>query len=547
MKRLISHGLLSLVLLASIIAFVACGAGEAPPQEPALEPGEQLSMAFNDMREARTAATTLGAFPNDMPNGAVQLASGPIQFSERVASAVHHPFNFDDAPTRSQLTLLLNSVTLDGHPVQEVTNLRPGLDVTAYNDAANYFAYIEAGLRLMGMPFPLINVGVDGPVVSTKIPLLYDRYFAVDMDSVMDDMDPFWLEMMQEMSSGLGSLDEWREHQKAMTEAIEYAFDFEAILLEILENLMEVSYVDAYVSEGNVYNLTVPAGYATAALGTLWDVLFDAYAMLDVSAFNGNFEAEWAEFLQEGREALDAIRFSQDLFLSIMLYQGVLMEIDIVGYMYADNGHDTPDEVRIHVAYNNISGDHVGDIAWVVEIEDMHPVWPSIGRFEFTSTLDTTDGHASNNSLYFMIHERQDIISINLNWYLTRTTDNRFYAGLKFNLTGECETGAFKDYVDVYLFAQGGTTFGENYFTVDLERLGLEILDNLISSNRFSVEILLSAFLRREIISPAALPTISPADQLFVMDASEDELDRIGQQIEGNVSGFRDMFELLGF
>jgi len=525
MKRLISYGLLSFVLLVSLIAFAACS--QATYDEPVLEPVEALTVAVSDMREAREAANLLGVTP-----------------------ARPNPHGWGDAPTRSQLTLLLNGMTMDGQPMQEIGFLRPSMDVTVYSHPANDFYYIQGGLHIIGMPFPVVNIGIDGTEISIQLPLLYDRYITVDTADYIEDLmnDPFFYRMMQDMEDSLGYLAAWHEYQTAAMETITNALDFEALMLDMLEDLLEVAQVTV---DGNQYSLIIPAEAANAALGAIWDVIFDAYALIDVSAFNGEFEDIWAESLVEGRSLMDEIRFTQDVNLVYVLDQGMIIGVEFEGFI-----GDEYDDFRIMVSYANNSGDHIGDIAWVVEFEESMTVWSGHRtetiRFEYTSTLDTSNGVDRLDS--FSIHiitdwdasDGWDWLSsayfIDFSWYYTRTEDGSFSAGFKYDLSN-----SFGYTSDFHMFVQGSANHGEDYFTLDLSRLGLEIsaIDfDYEYTETVSVE--LSAFFRHEVVNAADVPTIDPANQFFVMDAGDEELERFEQQIEDSVSGLTSMFELFG-
>ena len=530
MKRLFSYGVISLILPLLLIAFAACGTSqteydESAPEyayeltEEAYEFGvaaseiRMLNTAVNDMRDARTAATALGAFANGDADAQESDASPE-------GAAMHNPLDLGTAPTRSQFTLLLNSITHNGQVMQEINLLRPGLDVTVYSDSANDLYYVEGGLRLIGMPFPLVNIGVDGDVLSAMVPLLYDRYFAVDLGGILDDL---YAEFGQYLDMGLDYFTTWMESQNAASEAFANALDFEALLIDMVSDLLESATVE--LADGN-YSVVIPAEDATAALSTLWDVIFDAYALLDVSTFNGDFEAEWAELLVEWREAFDYIRFTQDVTVSYVLEDGVLMYVEFEGVL-----GEYEDEVRLLIIYANNSGDHIGDIAWIFEMEVLDDS-PVTIRVEYTSTLDTANGYYSRSNIALYFEDSWDAFSGELGWYLDRANDNSFSAGLGLSVN---------DYFEINFFAQGGMTHGYGYFNFDLDRLGFEA-----NSSSFDFDIEFGAFFSSEVIETAAFPVIDAADQFFVLDATPEELDSVMQQIEENIAGLIGMFDLFG-
>ena len=509
MKRFMACGALCATLIISLIVFPGCSTSQAEYCEQ-LQPEEYaeyisatinyvglLSAAVGDMRETRIAATALGAFEN---GGVTVVALGP--------AARPNPLDLGDAPTRTQFTLMLNSVTVDSEQVQEVNTLRPGLDVTVYNHANFY--YIEGGLRIMGIPFSLVNIGIDGSEVSARIPLLYDRYFAVDLEALFEEQA--WLMSLGQMYSAQ------MEMQKAMIEAFTSAVDFEALLMDMVDDLLEAAVVEAH---NGVYNVVIPASDATAALSVVWDAIFEVYAMLDVSAFNGEFEDEWAEILAEGREFFDEVRFTQDVIVSYEIDNDVLMSIEVEGFLGDELGY----EARILVAYANNSGDHVGDVLWIFEVETLN----ENVRVEYFSTLDTTNGYVRSDSFVIYHEDRWGVNEAEINWNVNRTVDNTFDAGLEISIND----------FDINFFAQGGMAFGEGYFSFDLDRLGIDV-----GYASFSVDLELSAFLNRETIEAAALPVINAVDQFFVMDAPQEELDRVRQQVEDNMESVRNMFSL---
>ena len=530
MKRAILSGVLSLILLVSLLAFGACGSGAA--EEPTPEPGEEFAAAINDMLQARTVASVLGAFTDGAANtNGADSADETAESDQQPAAPARResPLDLGDVPTRSQFSIQVDSIALSGQRVQEVNTLRPGLDVTVYN--YRDFYYIEGALRLLGMPFPVVNIGIDGSVISAKVPLIYERYFAVDVDTVLDELmnDSLFAGMMNEFDLGFNYFAEWLEYQNAASEAFAYAFDVENLLMGMLEDLLAVSQVEV---DGDVYSLIIPAAEATAALATFWEATIDALEMIDLSSFMDMeiTDADWAEL----RDMLNEIYFTQDVTLFYKIYNGNLLGVELEGVMGAESDDD---EVRILVAYFNNSGDHVGDIKWVFEMESMNTADELFMRFEYTSTLDTTNGYARRDGFTLLFDDRHESFDMVLNWYLTRTADNRFNAGFELRF----DDGF--DWFDMYLFAQGAMAFGDDYFVFDLNRLGLE----LDVASEISFDIVLSMHFRHEAISASAVPTINPRDQFFVMDASDEELEAVWQQIEGNIEGLTAMFEMFGF
>jgi len=530
MKRLFSYGALSFILSVLLVAFAACGTGQTEYDQqapeyvlavvnldeyvPAAAEVRMLNTAANDMRDTRLAATSLAAFANG-------AAGTPL---ERVATATHNPLDLGNVPTRSQFTLLLNSITHNGQDIQEVNFLRPGFDVTVYNNPTNAFYYIEGGLSLMGMPFPLVNIGIDGGVVSAKVPLLYDRYFAVDVNAVLDDLQAEFGDLMD--LGGFGDFVELMEAQAAAIETFENALDFEALLLDLVIDLLETATVEP---DNGQYNVTIPAEDANAALSALWDMIFEAYAMLDVSAFNGEFEEYWLDFLTEGREAVDFIIFTQDVHVYYKLDGDVLTNVTFLGVL-GEYGFD--DEIQLLISYANISGDHIGEVAWVFEMKNLDEVWPATIRVEYYTVLNTNNGYFNRGNLTLYLVDRWDEIELELGWYLDRTPDNRFSAGLVL--------GA-EDF-EINFFAQGEMSYGDDYFNFDLDRLGFEASDD-----SFSFDIELSAFFSCQAIQATALPVIDAADQFFVMDATSEELDLVMQQIEDNIAGLSSLLDMFGF
>lgn len=514
MKRL---GVMSFMLLVLLVVFAACGTGQTEYAQEYVCDVQALTAAVNDMRDARAAATTLGAFAD---TAVIQpLSATPV---------MHNPLDLGNGPTRSQFTLLLDGVTSNGQAVQEISNLRPGLDVTVYSDPANIFYYIEGGLRFLGMPFPIVNIGVNGAEVSARVPLLYDRYFAVDTKALIDEFLP--AEMKEYMGDFMGQYSEFWASINDMAELIEDAIDFETLIIDVFAGLLEVAEVEV---DGNTYSLIIPADDATEALGVIWDAIFEMYALIDVSAFNGDFEDEWDYFLTEGRENFDRILFSRDVMLSYVLEDGVVMGVVFEGFL-GDYYFD--DELRIHVSYSNNSGDHVGDINWVFEIEDLHPNWPMEMRFEYAVSLNTEDGYYNRGRISMFFEDRWDAFDISADWYLNRTKDNEFNAGLAFTFEDEFEDAG------ISLSAQGSMSHGVDYFVFDMDSLVIDVHDDAVD-----VKVELSAHFMREVILPEALPVINPADQFFVMDASEDEIEYVMQQVMANFGGLSSIFEMFGF
>ena len=526
MKRIISTGILCLILLVSLAVFAACGSRTA--EEPALEPVEEFTAAVSNMRQARTVASVLGAFTNGTTD---TTESAEADDSEEHHLAAHghidSPLDFGDVPTRSQFSIQIDSVVVDRQPMHEVTLLRPGLDITVYNNRDFY--YIKGGLNLFGLPFPVVNLGIDGTVVSAKVPLLYDRYFAFDTDGIMDElmMDSFFTEIMQEFSQGFDQGFEQGLEIGYNLAAFVDAFDMEALLWGMLDDLLAVSQVEV---NGGQYSLIIPADEATAALNTFWDAIVTAVEMFDTSFLD--LEITEADF-SELRDVLGELYFTQDVTLAYVLDNGNLMNIEFEGVLGMESDDE---EVRILIAYANNSGDHVGDIAWVFEIESMNVFDTFTMRIEYTSTLDTTNGYARRDGFVLSFDDGWDEFDIALNWYLTRTADNRFSAGLELTIGENFESGG------IYLFAQGTMAFGDDYFAFDLDRLGFDL-----DTPDASVKLLLSMSFRHEAVSAGAVPTISPADQFFVMDASDDELDSLLLQLEESLEGLMSMFDLFGF
>jgi len=532
MKRFISTSALSAVLLALLLALGACSTGYAE-EEFTLQPGEAFSSAVADMREAREAASVLGAFTNDSPIYPQQdYVQSPQAYVQQIFAPLMHlaPVDLDGVPTRSQLTLILNNLIVDGQPVNEAISIRPGLDITVYAD--NDFYYMEGGVSLAGLPFPVVNIGIDGMEVSMQVPLLYERYFTVDVASIIEEMmedgyynySDFYLPM-QSMGFG-GYFARQMEMQNAFAEAFTNAIDIEGLFLEVLEELLA-----ATTGNGNEYNLVIPAQDANAAFEAILDSLFAILETVDLSAFNGDIQEEWLYELPRLREEMEEIKVSRDMTIAYILESDVLMSIETELYMTDSSG----DEIRFLLAYANNSGDHVGDISWVFEMEDMHPRWPVTIRVEYTSTLDTTSGYARRDGITVNIIDNWDDITLAFGWYLTRTEDSRFYAGLEFDIDDAFET------VGIHLFAQGAKAYGDDFFTVDIDRLGLRVESFVVD-----YEIVLGAFFRHETIDAAAVPTIAPANQFFVMDASEEELESIMQQIESNIDTVTRLFSFLG-
>ena len=536
MKRVISTGILSFILLVSLAVFAACGSRAA--EEPTPEPGEEFAAAVSGMRQARSMASVLGAFTEGTVhiNGAEQAADADESEEQHLVATgrIDSPLDFGDVPTRTQFSLQLDSVTVDRSPMHEVTLLRPGLDFTVYNNRDFY--YIEGGISLFGLPFPVVNIGIDGSEVSAKVPLLYERYFAFNIDTILDDLmdDPFFNEFMyyfaQGFDQGFDMGYNFAEQLEAATEAFQYALDIENLLLGLLEDMLAVSQVEV---DGDAYVLIIPAAYATEALETFLVTIVDALAAIDLSFLDMDVDITDADW-DEVRDVLGEIYFTQDVTLSYVLYNGNLLAIEIEGILGAESDDE---EVRILVAYDNNSGDHVGDIAWVFEMETMNAGDEFFLRFEYTSTLDTTNGYDRHDSFTILFDDNWESFDMVLSWYLTRTLDNRFSAGLEFIFDD-----GWDDF-DLYLFAQGAMAFGDDYFNFDLDRLGLEF--NMV--NVINFEVVLSMSFSHEAVSAADVPTISPADQFFVMDADDAELDRLLQQLESNAFELMDMLAMFGF
>jgi len=513
MKRLFLCGILGLMLLVAACAGTQDGYARA---YDAVVDEVVLTAAIDDMRDARMAANALGAFTSvETPAVAGQLS-------------LHNPLELGDGPTRSQFTILLNNVEQNGQAVEEVNALRAGLDVKVYSDTANAFYYIESGLSMLGMSFPIMNVGVDGAEVSVKMPLIYDRYFTADVNDVFDEIGIDFGEYVDYFTA------QHRQRLAAMNnlaEAMENTMDFEVMLIDMFADLHEVA--EVYVN-GNELTLTIPASYATDALGVIWNAVMDVYAMLDVSAFNGDFEEEWANVLADMRDALDYIFFTRDVVLVYVLEDGVITSMAFEGFIREYGTYSY--EMRLAIDYTNNSGDHVGDIAWVFEIEPVDYIWPEIIIITYASTLDTSRGYYSRTGIsmsYTSDNPSINDINREIGWYVDRAANNSFSAGLEFTVD---DNGAFN------LFAQGSMTHGAGYFAFDVDRFGLNSTDG---DDSFCVE--LSAFFLREAIDRAALPAIDPASQFFAMDACDDEFDRVMEQVEENIEGLASLFSGLGF
>jgi len=95
------------------------------------------------------------------------------------------------------------------------------------------------------------------------------------------------------------------------------------------------------------------------------------------------------------------------------------------------------------------------------------------------------------------------------------------------------------------MFIQGAFAYGNDFFTVDMDRLGVSLNGN-IEGIEADHEIVMSAFFRHETISASAMPAIDPANQLFAMDASEEELESVWQDIEGNIETLTNLLSFLG-
>ena len=511
-------------LLAIVLVIGACSTNFE--EDVVLEPGEAFSSAFADMREAREAASVLGAFVNDEVE-AVQ----PFYAQQVIAPLMHMaPVDLGNAPTRSQFTLLLNSLTVGGQPNSAAMLVRPSVDVTVYNH--DDFYYIESGISLAGLPFPVVNIGVDGQVVSAQVPLLYDRYFAIDVADVMEEMAPFLAADMMHyvVPYGVGRYARSMEIGNYINEALLEVMDIEAFLLGTLSIMLEYAEIDVL---DNGYTLVIPAEDANAIVYSMINDLLDALEAIDLTSWGEFTQEDWEWALSDIREELN-IMFTQDLMVSYALEGSVLTRIGIEGFL-GDHG----DEIRFLISYDNNSGDHVGDVIWIIEVEDPHPTWPMSMRIEYISTLDTTSGFARRDGVTITYANRWDEMTISYEWYLTRTEDNQFYAGIEYNF------GIDYSYLSAYMFIQGAFAYGNDFFTVDMDRLGVSLNGN-IEGIEADHEIVMSAFFRHETISASAMPAIDPANQLFAMDASEEELESVWQDIEGNIETLTNLLSFLG-
>lgn len=510
MKRTVLISVVSAFMLVLLMAFSACGSTQ-PEDVLEREPATAFAAAIADMRQARQAASVLGAFAGS-PAAEILLGNGWqqsfIQYDnpQQVILQLMYPVPVGpgDTPTRSQFTVMLDSLTFNGEAVSEAMYLRPGLDVTVYNHED--FHYIEGGISLLGLPFQVVNIGVDGHEVSVQVPLLYNRYFTVDLDTILRDVFGDALEEAvmedQDFYLPLEVIDfEWfvqhrqlqRARQQAIVDAFSYTIDMKTIFMDVVEALL--TEVPIWI-EDEEHVLIIPAQQATEALAHMWDSLFEMVMAVDFSTINGDFESEMAELLYYMRIELDMVYFAQDVRISYVLENNVLLAVEIEAVLASDG-----EDLRILIAYTNNSGDHVGDVTWVVELEGFHYGSPIAMGFEYTS----------------------------------RREDNHFYTRHEYSLENEHGANSF------YMFAQGSTGYGEDFFTFDFERLGFGI-----EGSGFDFELVLGAFFRHEAVDIAVLPSIDPADQFFVMAACDEELDRVWQQIEDNIDTLTGLFSFLG-
>ncbi|MCL2570885.1 MAG: hypothetical protein FWE11_00640 [Defluviitaleaceae bacterium] len=513
MKRIISSGTLCAILLVLLLAFGACSTTEP---EVALAPGEAFSMAVADMREAREAASVLGAFTS---------FNYTEEFPQQVFTQLMYinPVDLEDAPTRSHFTVLLDSLTIDGEAVVEAMLLRPGLNITGYSH--NNFRYIESGISLMGLPFDIMNIGIDGPVASVQVPLLYDRYFAIDVEELAYEMADLFMGL-EEMGMIGQEFTHQLELQEAMMEAFAYAFDIEVLLLDILGNMLEVAEVE---TDGVGYTMVVSAHDATKSLHQLWNGLLTMLEAVDFDAIDPALATELFHELPMIYEELIRLHFTQDVVVGYSISQGVLLGIEVEGVL-----SDGRDEIRMLVVYNNLSGDHVGQIKWTIELEDLVDPW--LLSMEIYSSLNEENGFSRKDEITIHFADRWDEITLGFGWHVDRTIENRFYVGLDFSLDDGFDIFSFE------AFAQGAKAVGDNFFTLDMDRLGFGI-----DSTQLQFEIVLGAFFRHEAIDIALLPTIDPANQLFVMDATPEEMDAVLEQIQSNIEGLTTLFGFLGF
>ena len=519
MKRYTPIAILAIVLFMGAMLVGPVFAFSSPSQpEAVLSPGEAFAVALSDMRQVRGLTFS---------DTAELQALAPLSL---LSTLEQNP-----APTRSQLTLLINGITHDGQPIQEISQIRPGFNITAYNHGS--FRYVESELSIMGMPFPLANIGVDGSVISARVPLLYDRYFTVDMAPIREEaqrvpVHPHGLPMAASAPFLFNPLGPQIAAYNVATEILANAINMEPLLLELMVGLLDVAHIEV---DGYMFNVVIPAAEATAALGTIWDGFINIIAASDFTAVGSNFHNDFIESLPEMREVLGEIHFAADVALSYTIIDGVLFEVTFEGVL----GFDTsPDEARIMVTYINASGDHLGDVIWIIEVEDIASA--NGVRFFHSSNLDTTNGYDRNDRFRIYFSDRWSDFVLDFGWQLFRTPDGRFNAGMDYTFREMSDTR--NDNIGLYVLAQGRKVTGDDYLTFDLERLTFGVS----SGEDVVFEIVLRAFYRREVVDAAAVPRIAASDKFHVMDASREDFENVWLQVEENIEGLTAIMSLLG-